>query len=80
MNKIVTESRKVPLRKSRSTMLKDYQNYMMVYSDQYYIAEKDQILRFLKKYIEYCPHLRVLSVNEICLKFDVLMQTRNLMY
>ena len=48
---------------------------MRVYSDQHYIAEKDQMIQFFKKYNEYYPHFDALSVNEICLKLDVLMQT-----
>ena len=52
-NKIVTqdivmEGRKVPLREIHSKMLKDHQNYIRVYSDQHYIAVKDQMLQFLK--------------------------------
>ena len=77
---IVTEGRKVPLKEIRSKMLKDHQNYMRVYSDQHYIAEKDQMLEFLKKYNEYYPHFDTLSVNEIHFKLDVLMQTQNLMF
>ena len=50
---IVTEGRKVPLRKICSKMLKDHQNYMRVYSDQHYIDEKDQMLQFLKRTNEY---------------------------
>ena len=53
---------------------------MRVYSDQHYIAEKDQMIQFFKKYNEYYPHFDALSVNEIRLKLDVLMQTRNLMF
>ena len=84
-NKIVTqdivmEGRKVPLREIRSKMLKDHQNYIRVYSDQHYIAEKDQMLQFLKKYNEYYLHFDALLVNEICLEIDVLMQTQNLMF
>ena len=77
---IVTEGRKVPLKEIRSEMLKDHQNYMRVYSDQHYIAEKDQMLEFLKNYNEYYPHFDTLSVNEIRFKLDLLMQIRNLMF
>ena len=77
---IVTEGRKVPLKEIRSKMLKEHQNYMRVYSDQHYIAEKDQMLLFLKKYNEYYPQFDALSVNEICPKQDVLMETQNLMF
>ena len=76
----VTEGRKVPLKEIHSKMLKDHQNYMRVYSDQHFIADKEQMLEFLKKYNEYYPHFDTLSVNEICFKLDVLMQTRNLMF
>ena len=38
------------------------------------------MLQFLKKYNEYYPHFDALSVSEICLKLDALMQTRNLMF
>ena len=64
----------------RSKMLKDHQNYMNIYSDQHDIAEKDQMLQFLKKYNEYYQHFDALSVNAIRLKLDVLMQTRNQMF
>ena len=53
---------------------------MRFYSDQHYIAEKDQMLHFLKKYNEYYPHFDALLVNEIRLKLDVLMQTQTLMF
>ena len=76
----MTEGKKAPLRKICSKMLKDHQNYMRFYSDQHYIAEKDQMLHFLKKYNEYYPHFDALLVNEIRLKLDVLMQTQNLMF
>ena len=53
---------------------------MTVYSDQHYTDKKDQMLQFFKKYNEYYPHFDALSVNEIRLTHDVLMQTRNLMF
>ena len=62
---IVTEGRKVSLREILSKMLKDHQNYMRVYSDQHYVAEKDQMLQFLKKYNEYYPHFDELQIIEI---------------
>ena len=77
---IVTEGRKVPLKEIRSKILKDHQNYMRVYSNQHYIAEKDQMLEFLKKYNEYYPQFDTLSVNEIRFKLGVLNQTQNLMF
>ena len=77
---IVTKGRKVSLKEIRSKMLKDHQNYMRVYSDQHFIAKKDQMLECSKKYSEYYPQFDTLTVNEICLKLDVLMQTRNLMF
>ena len=52
---------------------------MNIYSDQHDIAEKDQMLQFLKKYNEYYQHFDALSVNAIRLKLDVLMQTRNVL-
>ena len=53
---------------------------MKIYSDQHYIAEKDQMFQFLKKYNEYYPHFDALSVNEIRRKLDLLVQTQNLMF
>ena len=62
---IVTEGRKVSLTEILSKMLKDHQNYMRVYSDQHYVAEKDQMLQFLKKYNEYYPHFDELQIIKI---------------
>ena len=76
----MTEGKKAPLREICSKMLKDHQNYTRFYSDQHYIAEKDQMLQYLKKYNEYYTDFDALLVNEICLKLDVLMQTQNLMF
>ena len=76
----MTEDKKAPLREICSKMLKHHQNYTRFYSDQHYIAEKDQMFQYLKKYNEYYPDFDPLLVNEICLKLDVLMQTQNLMF
>ena len=60
-------------------MLKDHQKFILIYLVENH-KEKNEILQFLRKIIEYSPSFDKLTEVELSNKITAIKQSRNLMF